>query len=176
MPEPTVPPLKPGTVIPGTKLVVARLLGRGGQGEVYLATNGWTKTNVAVKLLNRAAVSKEAQQEFREEAVKQASLEHENIVTVLDGGVTEEASPRPYFIMHDQKGSTLQNLIEDMRRLDATAIRTSNERKARGEPGCYVNRWMPLRTTFNIISHACKGLAYAHDAGLLHRDLKAANM
>ena len=54
MPEPTLPPVKPGTVIPGTKLVVARLLGRGGQGEVYLATNGWTKKNVAAKLLNRA--------------------------------------------------------------------------------------------------------------------------
>ena len=170
---PSFPELKVGSVIPGTKLVVARLLGRGGQGEVYLALNGYTKKEVAIKLLNRATVSREAQQEFREECVKLASLEHENIVTVFDGGVTEEDPPRPYFMMHYQKGSTLQQLVDSLRVRDANAIR---EAKAQKSGVAVVNHWVPLRTTFNIISQVCKPLAYVHDAGMLHRDLKGANI
>jgi len=170
---PSFPELKIGSVIPGTKLVVARLLGRGGQGEVYLALNGYTKKEVAIKLLNRAMVSREAQQEFREECVKLASLEHENIVTVFDGGVTEENPPRPYFMMHYQKGSTLQQLVDSLRVRDANAIR---EEKAQKSGVAVVNHWVPLRTTFNIISQVCKPLAYVHDAGMLHRDLKGANI
>jgi serine/threonine-protein kinase len=169
--------LTPGEVIPGTKYVVVKPLGRGGQGEVYLAQQGWMKKLVAVKLLNHELTSKAAQAEFREEAIKQAALEHVNITQVFDGGMTDEVPPRPFFAMEYGPGRTLQNLIEELRRRDDEALRQAKEREMMGQPRDYVSRWIPIRTSLAICADICKALTYAHrEAGLIHRDLKAANI
>jgi serine/threonine protein kinase len=169
--------LTAGEVIPGTKYVVVKPLGRGGQGEVYLAQQGWMKKLVAVKLLNHELTSKAAQAEFREEAIKQAALEHVNITQVFDGGMTDEVPPRPFFAMEYGPGRTLQNLVEELRRRDDEALRQAKEREMMGLPRDYVSRWIPIRTSLAICADICKALTYAHrEAGLIHRDLKGANI
>ncbi len=170
------PPLKEGTVLAGTSYVIVRLLGRGGQGEVYLAQHGFTLKLAVVKLLHRTLHGDQAQKEFRLEAVRQASLRHENIASVFDGGITTENPPRPFFAMEYTPGYTLQFLIEKLRKEDAQAYREAKAREADGETGTYVSHWIPIRTTFDVIQQVCKALAYAHDAGLIHRDLKPANI
>lgn len=170
------PPLKEGTVLAGTSYVIVRLLGRGGQGEVYLAQHGFTLKLAVVKLLHRTLRGDQAQKEFRLEAVRQASLRHENIASVFDGGITTEDPPRPFFAMEYTPGYTLQFLIDKLRKEDAQAYREAKAREADGETGTYVSHWIPIRTTFDVIQQVCKALAYAHDAGLIHRDLKPANI
>lgn len=158
------PPLKEGTVLAGTSYVIVRLLGRGGQGEVYLAQHGFTLKLAVVKLLHRTLRGDQAQKEFRLEAVRQASLRHENIASVFDGGITTEDPPRPFFAMEYTPGYTLQFLIDKLRKEDAQAYREAKAREAEGETGTYVSHWIPIRTTFDVIQQVCKALAYAHDA------------
>jgi serine/threonine protein kinase len=140
-----------------------RLSGRiavGGMGEVWRGTDELLDRAVAVKLLSAAHALDEAfRARFRAEARYAASLSHPNIAQVFDYGETtgnEEAaaglpSGGAYLIMELVVGEPLSAVIARQERLS---------------PG----------DTLRIVSQSADALAAAHEAGIVHRDIKPGNL
>ncbi|MFD6399495.1 protein kinase [Nocardia sp. NPDC060249] len=126
---------------------IDRLLGRGGMGTVYLAAHPRLPRQVALKLLNRELSSDhEVRGRFEREADVSAHLDHPGIVSVLDRGIEDGLM---WISMQYVDGR------------DASAFR--------GEP------LAPARAV-GIIAQTAEALDYAHDRGVLHRDVKPANI
>jgi len=143
---------EPGEEIAGTNLRVSRVIGTGGFGVVYECDDTELDIPVAVKLLHTtAAASPEAQRVFREESRALAKINSPHVVGVRRFGITAEASPRPFLVMFKLEGHTL---------LDALT---------------HYGRFDQIDTVVYGI-HMAKGLAAAHHAGLVHRDVKLANV
>ena len=130
------------------RFVVVRLLGRGGMGKLYLARDPAIGRQVAIKLLRDDPESPEIRERFLREARAAGSLRHLNIVTIFDIG---EHDDQPFIAMEFVDGDTLGEII---RRKDA----------------------VPLGRRLEWMETLCSGLAYAHRAGIVHRDVKPANV
>jgi serine/threonine protein kinase len=141
--------LEPGAVIAG-KYRVESLLGRGGMGAVYAATNDAIGRRVAIKVLVADLQGHaEAQRRFELEAQAAAVIGHPGIVDVLDMGLTEAGEP--YIVMEQLEGLTLRQLLGAELRLT---------------PGLAVA----------VMGPVLDALAAAHAAGVVHRDIKPANI
>mgnify|MGYP000979722577 CR=1 FL=1 len=124
------------------------LLGVGGMGEVYRAHDLRLGRGVAVKVLPpHLAQNHEAIRRFEREARAVAALSHPNILAIHDFGVEGETS---YAVMELLEGETLQ------------------ARLARGT--------LPWPEAVAIAQAVAEGLAAAHAKGIIHRDIKAANI
>jgi serine/threonine-protein kinase len=125
------------------------LLGRGGMSEVYRASNPRLGNTIAVKLLTRELANDEI---FRERFVREsrlaASLNHPNVIPIFDAG---ESDGMPYIAMRYVEGSDLEQLLEREGPLSAAA-------------------------TASIVSQIAAALDCAHSQGLIHRDVKPANI
>ena len=131
-----------------TRYTEEGVLGKGGFGEVILATDNRLERKVAIKRIQgKAARSKIAVQRFLTEAKSIASLSHNNIVQIYDYGRSTDG---PFLIMECVQGGSL---------LDLT-------RKGPIE----------LDEAVNIFSQVCDGLAKAHAENIIHRDIKPANI
>jgi serine/threonine protein kinase len=127
---------------------VSRLLGRGGMGEVYLARDPVLHRTVAIKLISETFDDDAARRRLVREARAAARFRHPNIVTIFDAG---EYQGRSYIAMEYVAGETLASLI--------------GRRVA-----------LPLRRRLELIEEACRGLAHAHRAGVVHLDIKPDNL
>ncbi|MBS1819202.1 MAG: protein kinase [Acidobacteria bacterium] len=127
---------------------VVRTLGRGGMGSVYVARDPAIDRLVAIKLLKDGIDSPEVRERFKREARSAGKLRHPNIVTIFHVGDHES---RPYIVMEYIPGETLAELIRKQ------------------TP-------MTLARKLRIIDELCRGLAYAHRAGIVHRDVKPLNI
>jgi serine/threonine-protein kinase len=126
------------------------ILGQGGMGMVYRATQTSVKRPVAVKTLHASlATAPTFFERFRREAEVASQLSHPNIITVFDFGQAPDGTC--YFVMELLEGLSLKELVKD------------------GGP-------LSLRRTVNIIEQAARGLAHAHAMGAVHRDLKPHNI
>ncbi|MEU4600649.1 serine/threonine-protein kinase [Nocardia sp. NPDC023988] len=126
---------------------IERVLGRGGMGTVYLAAHPRLPRRVALKLLNRDLYSdQEVRARFEREADVSARLDHPGIVSVLDRGVEDGLM---WISMQYVDGT------------DASVFR--------GRP------LDPARAV-DIIAQTAEALDYAHERGVLHRDVKPANI
>lgn len=133
----------------GGRYELGRCIGRGGMGLVFEARHVLLERRVAVKLLRPKFAQNPAWVErFRREARAASAIGHENIVDILDIGVTDDGSP--YYVMEFLEGETLAAL-------------------ARREAP------LPWRRVRGIALQLCDALAAAHRAGVIHRDLKPAN-
>ena len=140
-----------------------RLSGRiavGGMGEVWRGTDELLDRPVAVKLLSAAHAADEAfRARFRAEARYAASLSHPNIAQVFDYGETSSDEEAPadlpsggaYLVMELVPGEPLSALIARQERLSTA-------------------------DTLRIVSQAADALAAAHEAGIVHRDIKPGNL
>ena len=134
--------------IPGYDMV--RLLGRGGMGCVMLGRNQQTGAPVAIKtLLPEFAVTDKAMRRFMREIDVAAALEHSNIVNFIDRGTHKGVV---YLVTEFVNG--------------ADAARLADSRGGR----------LPPHETVSIISQVLDALAYAHDKGYIHRDIKDQNI
>lgn len=126
---------------------VERLLGRGGMGSVYLARHPRLPRLTALKLLNRELFhDNEIRARFEREADLVARLDHPNIVTVFDRGVEDE------------------QLWISMRYVE-------------GEDAASLDAWhLPPHRAVRIVAETAKALDFAHGKGVLHRDVKPANI
>jgi len=115
-------------------------------GTVYLAHDEGIDRHVAVKLLR--ADDEDMRRRFRAEARSVGRLKHSNIVTVYD---YSEFEGSPCIVMEYVEGETLAELIK--RRVD-----------------------LPNARKVHLIEQVCRGLAYAHRAGIVHRDIKPSNL
>ena len=124
-------------------------LGRGGMAVVHLAYDTGLRRPVAVKVLTDHGIEDGAfRARFAREAQSAARLSHPNIVQVFDIG---EEDGRPFIVMEYVEGETLADVLRRERRL-------APERVA------------------EIARQCCAGLAHAHAAGLVHRDIKPQNL
>src|SRR5262245_4349301 len=124
-------------------------LGAGGMGEVYRATDTHLGRTVALKLLPVKFVSEpDRLHRFQQEARSASALNHSNIITVYDAGVTEGV---PWIAMEYVEGRTLRARLREHGRIPASEL-------------------LPLAV------QAAEGLAKAHEAGIVHRDLKPENI
>ena len=138
--------LEKGTTLAGYR--IEGILGQGGMGVVYEATQLSLKRTVALKIL-APHLSEDVlfRERFRREGQIQAGIDHAHIVTVHEAGETEHG----FFIaMRLIRGPNLKNLIVD-RKLD---------------PG----------RTLRILGPIADALDTAHEAGLIHRDVKPQNI
>ncbi len=123
-------------------------LEKGGMASVYRGRDLMLERDVAIKVL-REEYSKDAgfRERFRQEAKAAANLSHSNIVTVYDFGYDEE---HLFIVMEYVPGTDLNTLIKQKR--------------------IYL-----LQEGIPLVIQACKGLGYAHRAGLVHCDIKPHN-
>ena len=134
----------------GGRYRLVRLIGRGGMGSVYEATQEDLRRRVAVKLLDPRLASDPAHIErFRREALSAAKLGHPNIVTVTDFQWT--AGEPPFLVMEYLSGESLGTLIERSGALP------------------------PARVAL-IAAQVLDALGAAHAAGMIHRDVKPDNV
>ncbi len=137
-----------GTVLGKCKLV--KHIGKGGMGDVYLGEHTLLQKKVAVKVLpGDFTRNEELVSRFRREAVAAARLEHPNIVQVHDIGSERDTH---YIIMQFVEGKSLQD------RLDETT-------------GPF-----DIKEACRILADTARGLGAAHKAGIVHRDVKPANV
>jgi serine/threonine-protein kinase len=129
---------------------VARTLGSGGMGEVYLARDRTLGRDVALKVLrSQFANDKESAERFKREALSAARLSHPNIVQVYDRGDTEDGSS--YIAMEYVPGGTLKDRIVENGPIDA-------------------------RLAADYGYQVAEALGAAHAKGLVHRDIKPQNV
>jgi serine/threonine protein kinase len=132
----------------GDYLVLDRI-GAGGMGQVFKARHRWMERIVALKMLPPSAVdSAEAIQRFRREAKAAARLEHPNIVAAYDAG---EANGVHFLVMQYIDGIDLSSLVKK-------------------------NGPLAIEQAVDYTIQAARGLACAHKAGIIHRDIKPGNL
>ncbi len=135
------------------KVHIEKLLGRGGMAEVYLGTHTLLQRPVAVKLLHGYLEEhSDLHIRFLREARVAASLRHPNIVQVFDFDIQED---RPYIVMEYVNGPTLSAYLKSV-----------HERGG----------GMPLGMTRRIFPMLAAALDYAHQQGVVHRDIKPGNV
>ena len=135
-----------------------RTLGLGGVGEVFSATEPGLRRYMAVKILRSEYRSRKAQVEnFIREARLTAQIEHPNIVPVHRIGYSPEAGV--YFTMKEIAGRDLRSIIRGLR-----------------EKKTMADRFIPLNRRLEIFIAVCQGIAFAHSKGIIHCDLKPANI
>ncbi len=126
---------------------IIRWLGRGAFADVYLGEHIYLKIQSAIKMLH-VHLSEKAQKKFLNEACTIARLDHPNIVRVLDYGVENGT---PFLVMaYAPNGSLRQRFPEGMR--------------------------LSLEQVVPLVQQMASALDYAHEQGLIHRDVKPENM
>lgn len=139
--------LKPGQSLGPWHL--ERPLGRGGMGSVWVVLREQPfQMTAALKVVQRERVNAETTQRFLRERQILADLNHPNICRLLDGGTTDDE--RPYLVMEYIEGDTLRHWFN--------------------------THEVSLKRTLSLFQQACSALAYAHQKGILHRDIKPTNI
>jgi len=132
---------------------LGEILGFGGMSEVHLARDVRLHRDVAVKVL-RADLARDPSfyLRFRREAQNAAALNHPAIVAVYDTGEAETASgPLPYIVMEYVNGVTLRDIV-------------------------HTDGPMTPTRAIEVIADACQALNFSHQHGIIHRDVKPANI
>lgn len=140
----------PGSIHIGRYEILAEL-GHGAMGVVYKAQDPKIGRIVAIKTLSAAGQGAELEQyraRFLVEAKSAGRLNHPNVVTVHD--VTEDDQGRPCLVLEFVEGTTLDRLVIDEN--------------------------IPFSRLLELISQVARALAYAHANGIVHRDVKPANI
>src|ERR1051325_7819413 len=123
-------------------------LGAGGMGEVYQARDTRLQRTVAVKILHSGkAINEERKKRFLQEARAASALTHPNIVTLHD---IANDSGIDYLVMEFVPGKSLDKLI--------------------------LPKGLPFAEPLRYAQQIAAGLAAAHGAGIVHRDMKPANV
>lgn len=132
---------------------------RGGLGQIWMANDGRLRREVAFKeLLPSALKNRNALERFLEEAQITGQLEHPGIVPIYDIGYQENGTP--FYAMKLVRGETMEKEIENFHQLP------------KGSP-----EWtLAFRRLLANFIDICNALAFAHDRGVLHRDLKPLNV
>ncbi|GAB2556320.1 WD40 repeat domain-containing serine/threonine protein kinase [Nocardia heshunensis] len=141
--------LRAGEIFAG--YTVERMLGIGGMGAVYLARHPRMNRRVALKVLNDdLAADPKARMAFERESILAVELDHPNIIPIYDRSSPQD--PALWLAMRHIDGG------------DATSLLTP---------------WpdgLPVQQAIRLITDAAHALDYAHSKGVLHRDVKPANL
>lgn len=129
---------------------ILSLLGAGGMGDVYRAerTDGAYVGRAAIKLMRMHLRDADSARRFQTERQILASLQHANIVTLLDGGTTAEG--QEYLAMELVEGTAVSQFCRA--------------------------RQLGLEARVGLMQQVCDAVQYAHQRGIVHRDLKPTNI
>jgi eukaryotic-like serine/threonine-protein kinase len=132
-----------------SKYIASDIIGRGAFSVIYGGIHAGLKMPVTIKMMKHdLAMNPEFLKSFKNEAKIIAKLNHDNIVRVYD---IEERYRTVFIIMERLTGTTLDVLLESVQRL-------------------------PPQRIVNYLVQICKGLQYAHQHGIVHQDIKPANI
>ncbi|MBF6214151.1 Stk1 family PASTA domain-containing Ser/Thr kinase [Nocardia puris] len=132
---------------------LGEIIGFGGMSEVHKARDVRLSRDVAIKVL-RADLARDPTfyLRFKREAQNAAALNHPAIVAVYDTGEAEvDGGPLPYIVMEYVEGETLRDIV-----------------RGKGP--------LAPRRAMEIIADVCAALDFSHKAGIVHRDMKPANI
>ena len=140
-------------IVKGSKIndryQIIKTLGEGGMANVYLAHDTILDRDVAVKVLRGdLATDEKFIRRFQREALSASSLSHPNIVEMYDVG---EDDGQYYIVMEFVDGKTLKQVLKQRGHLSVTEV-------------------------IDIMSQVTDGMAHAHDAYIIHRDIKPQNI
>lgn len=121
-------------------------IGRGGMGNVYLATREDLGQKVAIKIIKRGLDSADILRRFKHESEILATLEHPNIARLIDSGTTPDGLP--FYAMEFVEGQPIDEFCSDK----------------------------SLEEKLDLFRQVCKAVAYAHARLVVHRDLKPSNI
>lgn len=140
-----------GTTVAG-RFRILEEIGEGANGVVYRAEHPSLKRQYAVKIL-KASLQQDARlvERFRREALAASRLEHPSIISIEDFGRTEEGLF--YLVMEHAPGRSLQDVLDE------------------NHP-----ELLPYHRVLHILSQVADALGTAHDAGIIHRDVKPGNI
>lgn len=148
----------PSLTVPETigRYQIVRLIGEGGMGLVYEATQEHPRRTVALKIIRPSLSSEKLLRRFRLEAEVLGQLQHPGIAHIYDAGTADVSNPAsgarklPYFAMEFVHGETLDAFAKSKR--------------------------LSSRQRLALIAKACEAVHHAHQKGVIHRDLKPANI
>lgn len=129
---------------------IISVLGQGGMGTVFKATNLSLNKTVAIKALHpHIVLDKFATSRFQQEIKAMSMLSHPHLISVVDAGTS--SSGTPYFVMELLDGPSLSDILQEQGPMqDMRAIR--------------------------VFVQIADALSYAHEEGIIHRDLKPSNV
>ena len=131
------------------KYQIMEKIGAGGMGQVYKAFHSSTERIVAIKvILSRGKIDPAVVKRFEREVIAAAKLVHSNIITVFDA---DQADGRIFMVMEYIKGDDLGGILRKKGQLSVSEV-------------------------IDYMLQAAKGLKYAHDQGVIHRDIKPGNI
>ncbi len=131
------------------KYVATHIIGRGSYSIVYKAVHQALNMPVAIKMMrHNMVVDSNFIQNFKKEAQIIASLNHKNILNVYD---IEERYKTVFIIMEYLEGESLYDLLQRL-------------------------RVIPSALAISYLYQICEGLAYAHEKGIIHRDINTVNV
>ncbi len=134
----------------GHAYVLTGVLGTGGMGNVFRASQETIGRDVAIKFLPlEIATDATAVQRLGREAKALGQLNHPGIVTTFDFGFTEKREP--YLVLELVEGKSLQTILDQEKRLE-------------------------MARALQIFVQICEAMSYAHSQGIIHRDLKPLNI
>ncbi len=139
------------------KYEIKRVLGKGATGTVYLATDPFRQSEVALKVMEKlpsnADEARRALRFFQNEAALAGKLRHPHIVSIFDAGIEEISGGESlrYLVMEVVNGGALTRYCEPGELLDPARI-------------------------VGIVYKCCKALEFANSIGVVHRDIKPANI
>ncbi len=136
-----------GKTIAG-RYTLLRVVGVGAMGAVYAATDAREEATVALKV--QVLEDQESRERFRREIVLSASISHPNVVPILDHGTDEELAVNFYTMPLYEKGDLAMEFARHGR--------------------------MAVDIAVPLMVQACRGVAAAHDKGIVHRDIKPSNL
>ena len=137
----------PAQNIPGVELL--GIVGSGGMAKVYKARHLIMDETVAVKIISASALGDEGTQRFMREAKRTAALAHPNIVQVNSAGMSSDGNP--YIVMEFLEGQALSSFIESGYQFSPDELRA-------------------------ISKDVLSALSFAHQQGVIHRDIKPGNI
>ena len=123
-------------------------MGRGGMGQVFTAVDSQLGREVAIKLMvGDRYQDREKVKRFRQEALTLSKVNHPNVCTIHDVGVSADG---PYIVMELVHGQTIGELVKGAA--------------------------MPVNQALDLMLQACRGIDAIHSKGIVHRDIKPSNV
>ncbi len=130
---------------------IVRRIGRGGMGAVYEAEQDQPRRRVALKVIRAEFATEQSRRRFHLEAEVLGRLQHPGIAHIYEAGIAESSTgPQPYFAMELIDGEPLDKFVR--------------------------NHQLEHRQILSLMTRLCDAIHYAHQKGVIHRDLKPDNI